>query len=123
MLYSFLFVRQHRRLRRGKLSLHTSASGTHNHVTTHIIVPTLAILLFRGCLPNYTSLTASPISLSLHLSLHLYLKGICVNKDFKSLVGVRLRYSISRVILPINPSNLKQFSAFIRLLNSHNIDY
>ena len=43
-----------------------------------------------GCLYNFTNLTASLILLSLYLSLHSYLKGICVNKDFKSLIKVRL---------------------------------
>ena len=38
-------VRQRERLRRGKLSLHASASGTRDYVTTRDIVPTLAILL------------------------------------------------------------------------------
>jgi hypothetical protein len=62
-------------------------------------------------------------SKTLYLALNFNTKSIVTYKRLEYFINGRLSYNISGIIITSNPTNLKEFSTFVRLPYNYNIDY
>ena len=102
-----------------------------------LIVPTLATFLFHHQIIRFLYFIHFPCPLDIglliavivklpitfNLPLDPYYKNIYIDEGLKGLIRFSFSYSIGRVIVAIDPSDLIDFLSLIGLLYIYNVDY